>query len=95
MATSEATHPKAKHYRVRIAFIRENTQSVDGAPPIVKILQTPTDKQLADGFTKTQNKELFKKFQQAVICDPFPLVARGLVKEESNVGGAGVLDRGT
>ena len=39
------------------------------------------------------------EFQQAVICDviydPFPLVARDLVKEESNVGGAGVLDRGT
>ena len=46
---------------------------------------------------RRKKKELFKKFQKAVICDPFPLVARGLVKEESNVGGAGVLelDRGT
>ena len=39
------------------------------------------------------------EFQQAVIYDviydPFPLVARDLVKEESNIGGAGVLDRGT
>jgi len=95
MATSEATHPKAKHYRVRIGFIRENTQSVDGSPPVVKILQTPTDKQLADGFTKVLNKESFKKFQQSVVCDPFALVARSLVKKESDIGGAGVLDRGT
>ena len=46
-------------------------------------------------LTAHRNKELFKKFQQAVVCDPFPLVACDLVKEESNVGGAGVLDRGT
>ena len=37
IVTSEATHPKAKHYQVRIGFIRENTQSVDGSPPVVKI----------------------------------------------------------
>ena len=53
----------------------------DGSPCFHKSRQFPTNTKI--------------EFHQAVICDLFPLVARGLVKEESNVGGAGVLDRGT
>ena len=52
----------------------------DGSPCFHKSRQFPTNTKI--------------EFHQAVICDLFPLVARGLVKEESNVGGAGVLDRG-
>ena len=53
----------------------------DGSPCFHKSRQFPTNTKI--------------EFHQAVICDLFPLVARGLVKEESNVGGAGVLDRGS
>ena len=66
MATSGANHPKAKHYRVRLNFIRENTQPVDGSPPTIHIVQTPTALQLADGLTKTLTKYLFNVFQTKV-----------------------------
>ena len=70
MATSGANHPKAKHYRVRLNFIRENTQPVDGSPPTIHIVQTPTALQLADGLTKTLTKDLFNVFQNAVTGEP-------------------------
>ena len=70
MATSGANHPKAKHYRVRLNFIRENTQPVDGSPPTIHIVQTPTALQLADGLTKTLTKDLFNVFQNAVTGKP-------------------------
>ena len=72
MSTNEGCHPKAKHYRVRLAFIRENTLSRDGAPPVVTIHQTPTLSQLADGFTKSLTKDLFRTFQNAVLSPPIP-----------------------
>ena len=76
MSTNESCHPKAKHYRVRLAFIRENALNQDGIPPVVTIQQTLTSKQLADGFTESLTKDLFKTFQDAVVSPPIYLLAR-------------------
>ena len=70
------------------SFARMLNPLMKHLPSIAKVLQTPliNNSPMVLLSTKTQNNDLFKKFQQAVICDPFPLlVARDLEKEESNV----------
>ena len=77
MAMSDKHFSKAKHFKVRQSFVRDNCRPLEeGLTPTVTVIQTPTNLQLADGLTKALSKDLFKVFQDAVTTSPLCLDAK-------------------
>ena len=77
MAMSDKHFNKAKHFKVRQSFVRDNCRPLEeGLTPTVTVIQTPTNLQLADGLTKALTKDLFKVFQDAVTARPLCLDAK-------------------
>ena len=71
---SDKHFSKAKHFKVRQSFVRENCRPLEeGLTPTVTVIQTPTHLQLSDGLTKALSKDLFKVFQDAVTATPLCL----------------------
>ena len=71
MAMSDKHFSKAKHFKVRQSFVRENCRPLEeGLTPTATVIQTPTHLQLSDGLTKALSKDLFKVFQDAVTTTP-------------------------
>ena len=68
MALSDRAFQKARHYRTRVSFIQENCNGGDNQT--VDLVQTPSERQLADGLTKTLDVASFTKFKDYVTCEP-------------------------
>lgn len=68
MALSDRAFQKARHYRTRVSFIQENCNGGDNQT--VDLVQTPSERQLADGLTKTLDVASFTKFKDYATCEP-------------------------
>ena len=55
----------AKHYQVRLHFLREHIQA-----GTIEFEKVDTKEQLADGFTKALPRELFENFRDRMLARP-------------------------
>ena len=67
---------KAKHFKVRQNFVRENCHPPEEAYTVT-VIQTPTYLQLSDGLTKALSNDMLKIFQDAVTATPLCLDTKG------------------
>lgn len=61
LADNPVYHPKTKHIAVRFHVIRDHIASGE-----IKLQYTPTDQMIADGLTKATNKEIHRRFVEAI-----------------------------
>ena len=61
LAKNPAYHDRTKHIATRFHFVRDKVSSGE-----VKLVYCPTDKMIADGFTKAQGSIKYKEFKEGV-----------------------------
>ena len=84
LASNPVFHARTKHIEVDVHFIKEKVMSKEGEVRFI-----PSEKQIADVFTKALNNSMFEYFKDKLILDKSKFSLRGdvnsVVKEVRQV----------